>query len=70
MQTTTVKKKRFVLSSDDIRALKVVSSILDDFIEDEELSDAIASEACASVRDASDIVSTILNLDETEIDLC
>lgn len=72
MQVTTVKKKRYDLSSEEIKALEVVSSLLDDFIEDEELAEQIQinSEAWPSVRDAQDIISTILSFNETEFDLC
>lgn len=70
MLTATVKKKRYDLSSEDIKALKVVSSLLNDVIEDEELVEIISTEACASVRDAQDIVLTILKFDGTEFDLC
>lgn len=70
MQTITVKKKRYSLSSKDIEALKVVSSLLDDFIKDEELAEEINSEAYVSVRGAQAIISAILYLDETEFDLC
>jgi hypothetical protein len=69
MQITTVKKKRYVLSSEDIKALKIVSSLLDDIIKDEELAEIITPEAYASVRDAQDIVFTILDFDGTEFDL-
>ena len=69
MQITTVKKKSYVLSPENVRALKDVSLLLDKFVEDEELAEVIESEACASVRDARDIVFTILNLEETDIDL-
>lgn len=70
MLVTTVKRKKYVLSSEDADALRVVSSLFNDFIEDEELVEEINMEACASVRDAQDIVTTILYLDETELDLC
>ena len=70
MQITTVKKKKYVLSSEDIKALKVVSSLLDEFIEDEELAEEINSEIYASVEDAQNIIFTILDLDGTEFDLC
>lgn len=72
MKIRTVKKKRYVLSSEDIETLKIVSSLLDDFIKDEELAEQIQinSEAWPSVRDAQDIVSTILSFNETEFDLC
>ena len=70
MQITTVKKKKYVLSSEDIKALEVVSSLLDEFIEDEELAEEINSEIYVSVKDAQDIIFTILNLDRTEFDLC
>ena len=70
MQITTVKKKKYVLSSEDIKALEVVSSLLDEFIEDEELAEEINSEIYASVKDAQDIIFTILDLDGTEFDLC
>ena len=69
MQTTTVKKKKYVLSPGEIRALKDVSSLLSNFLEDEELVEVINLEAYATVRDAQDIISTILNLNETELDL-
>ena len=70
MQVTTVKKKRYDLSSGEIQALEVVSSLLDDFLEDEELTEVINLEAYASVKDAQDIIFTILDLDGTEFDLC
>ena len=69
MQTTTVKKKRYVLSSEDIRALKDVSLLLDKFVEDRELVETIDSEACTSIGDAQDIIAAILNLNETDIAL-
>ena len=70
MQITTVKKKKYVLSSEDIKALEVVSSLLDEFIEDEELAEEINSEIYVSVKDAQDIIFTILDLNRTEFDLC
>ena len=70
MQVTTVKKKRYVLSPEDIKALEIVSSLLDDFIEDEELTEKIHSEVWANVGDAQEIVSTILSLNGIEFDLC
>ena len=70
MQITTVKKKKYVLSSEDIKALEVVSLLLDEFIEDEELAEEINLENYPSVKDAQDIIFTILNLDGTEFDLC
>ena len=69
MQTTAIKKKRYVLSPEDIRALRVVYSLLGDFLEDEELTGEIRLEACASVGDAQNIVFTILNLNGIEFDL-
>lgn len=70
MQIITVKKKRYVLSSEDIRALKIVSSLLDDVIKDEELTEIITPEAYASVRDAQNVVFAILEFDGTEFELC
>ena len=69
MQITTVKKKGYVLSPENVRALKDVSLLLDKFVEDKELAEAIGSEACTSIEDAQDIIAAILNLDETEIAL-
>ena len=69
MQITTVKKKSYVLSPENVRALKDVSLLLDKFVEDEELAEVIDSEACASIEDAQDIIAAILNLEETDIDL-
>ena len=69
MQITTVKKKRYILSPENVRALKDVSLLLDKFFEDKELAEVIDSEACASIGEAQDIIATILNLEETDIDL-
>jgi fructose-specific phosphotransferase system component IIB len=70
MQITTVHKKKYVLSSEDIKALDVVFLLLDEFIEDEELAEGINSEALASVKDAQNIISTIFDLEEVEFNLC
>ena len=69
MQIITVKKKSYILSPENVRALKDVSLLLDKFVEDKELAEAIGSEACTSIEDAQDIIAAILNLDETDIDL-
>jgi uncharacterized protein YqeY len=66
MQITTVKKKRYDLSSEERKALEVVSSLLDDFIEDEELTEVIDLETYADVRDARYTILTILELDKIE----
>jgi hypothetical protein len=74
MQVTIVKKKRYVLSPEDVKALEVVSSLLDGFIKDEELAEEINSEAVwtsvgANVEDAQEVVSTILSLNGIEFNL-
>jgi hypothetical protein len=74
MQVTIVKKKRYVLSPEDVKALEVVSSLLDGFIKDEELAEEINSETVwtsvgANVEDAQEVVSTILSLNGIEFDL-
>lgn len=69
MQITTVTKKSYVLSPENVRALKDVSLLLDKFVEDKELAEVIGSEACTSIGHAQDIIAAILNLDETEIAL-
>ena len=66
MKITTVKKKRYVLSPENVRALKDVSLLLDKFVEDRELAEVIDSEACTSIGEAQDIIAAILNLDEAE----
>ena len=69
MQITTVNKKSYVLSLENVRALKDVSLLLDKFVEDKELAEVIGSEAGTSIGDAQDIIAAILNLDGTDIDL-
>ena len=66
MQITTVKKKSYVLSPENVRALEDVSLLLDKFVEDGELAGVIDLEADTSIGDAQDIIAAILNLDETE----
>ena len=70
MKITTVKKKRYVLSPENVRALKDVSLLLDKFVEDRELAERITLEACASIGEAQDVIAAILNFDEKEIALC
>ena len=69
MQIATVTKKSYILSPENVRALKDVSLLLDKFVEDRELAEQIDSEACTSIGNAQDIIAAILNLDETEIAL-
>ena len=69
MQITTVQKKSYVLSLENVRALKDVSLLLDKFVEDKDLAEVIGSEAGTSIGDAQDIIAAILNLEETDIDL-
>lgn len=60
----TVMEKRFILNLKERDALEVVSVILKDFIGDEELSNTITLESGASLLNALDLVSTILELDK------
>ena len=69
MQIITVKKKSYILSPENVRALKDVSLLLDKFVEDGELAGVIDLEADTSIGDAQNIIAAILNLDETDIDL-
>ena len=69
MQITTVQRKKYTLSPEDIKALEVVFSLLDEFIEDEKLAEEINSQIYASVKDAQDIISIILDLEEVEFNL-
>ena len=70
MQIITVKKKSYVLSSEDVKTLKDVSLLLNKIVEDEDLAEIIESEADANVENAQDVIAAILNFDEKEIALC
>ena len=70
MQIITVKKKSYVLSSEDVKTLKDVSLLLNKIVEDEELAEIIESEADTNVGNAQDVIAAILNFDEKEIALC
>lgn len=72
MRTSEVKKKRYSLSGEEIAALRVVDRLLDQIENDEELAEAIHCDCCActDAEEAKDFIQTILNLNETDIDLC
>ena len=70
MRTTEVKKKRYSLSGEEMSALKRTYDILNQIENDEELSEAIRCESCGSgdVDDTKEMIQTIINLNETDID--
>ena len=72
MRTNEVKQRRYSLSGEEIAALRVVDRLLEQIENDEELAEAIRCECCAStdVEEAREMLQTILNLNETDIDLC
>ena len=72
MRTNEVKQRRYSLSGEEIAALRVVDRLLGQIENDEELAEAIRCECCvrADAEEVKDFIQTILNLNETDIDLC
>ena len=74
MRTSEVKKKRYELSREECAALRKAIEVLEQIENDEELAEAIRCDCCActctDVEEAKDFIQTILNLNETDIDLC
>lgn len=70
MRTMEVKKKRYSLSEEEMSALKKTYDVLNQIESDEELSEAIRCESCcySDVDDAKEMIKTIINLNETNID--
>ena len=70
MRTMQVEKKRYSLSEEEMSALKMTYNVLNQIENDEELSEAIQCEACSrgDVDDTREMIKTIINLNETDID--
>ena len=72
MRTSEVKKKRYELSREEHEALRKAIEVLEQIENDEELAEVISWECCASAdtEGTKEFLQTILNLNETDIDLC
>ena len=70
MRTSEVKKKRYELSREEVLSLKKALEVIEQIENDEELSEAIQCESCGGdIEDTKEMVKTILNLNETDINL-
>ena len=71
MRTSEVKKKRYELTREEFAALRKALEVIEQIENDEELSEAIRCESCGAgdIEDTKEMVRTILNLNETDIDL-
>ena len=68
MRTTEVRKKRYILTSTETSAIREVLCVLSEIINDDDICENIQSESCTGVRDAEDLLTAILSLDETDLD--
>ena len=70
MRTTQAKTKRYSLTGEEMSALKMTYDVLNQIENDEELSEAIECESCncGNVDGTREIIQTIINLNETDID--
>ena len=66
-----IRKKRYELSREEVSSLKKALEVIEQIKNDEELSEAIQCECCGGgdIEDAKEMVRTILNWDETDIEL-
>ena len=71
MRISEVKKKRYELSREEVPSLKKALEVIQQIENDEELSEAIrcASCGCSDIEDTKEMIKTILNLNETDINL-
>ena len=72
MRTSEVKKKRYELTREEYMAIRKAIEVLEQIERDEELSKAIRCDCCCASTDTEDtkeFLQTILNLNETDIDL-
>ena len=69
MRIQEVKKKRYTLSQPEISAIREVLRLLSDIIDDDELTNTIQNEVHVDIADAEDILTTIIEFNETDLDL-
>ena len=70
MLITEIRKKKYCLTEEEMSALKMTYNVLNQIENDEELSEAIQCESCncGNVDGTREIIQTIINLNETDID--
>ena len=67
MLITEVKKKKYCLTEEETLAIIQAIDVLQTIYDDDKICEVIQCEACGAVRDAQDVLSAILNFDETDI---
>ena len=70
MRIMRVNTKRYSLTGEEMSALKMTYDVLNQIENDEELREAIQCESCicCDVDDTREMIQTIINLNETDID--
>ena len=70
MRIQEVKKIKYTLTQTEISAIIEVLRLLSDITDDDGITNMIQNEVCIGIGDAEDILTTIIELNETDIDLC
>ena len=68
MKTQEVRKKKYSLTQTETSAIREVLHLLSQITDDDDITDAIQSEAYAGVGDTEDILNAILNLNEKDLE--
>ena len=67
MEAQEVRKKKYSLTQTEISAIREVLHLLSQITDDDDITDAIQSEAWVGIEDAVDILNIVLNFDGKDL---